>query len=143
LILSYGQFQIEISSLLHVYLTIAAGFFFHLLHHHQVLQRSVQMQIMKKDQEQEEFWPRLLKDKVLEKTNVKIDWDKYVDEDEETEGFDTSNLDGGSGFGGGGMPPGMGGMGGMPGMGGELYFLTCYRRRRRRRRRRRCRHTQI
>ena len=67
----------------------------------QVLQRSVQMHIMKKDQDQDEFWVRLLKDKVLEKTNVKIDWDKYVDEDEETEGFDTSNLDGGSGFGGG------------------------------------------
>mmetsp|Transcript_63130 Transcript_63130/g.123995 ORF Transcript_63130/g.123995 Transcript_63130/m.123995 type:complete len:248 (-) Transcript_63130:101-844(-) len=79
-----------------------------------VLQRSVQMHIMKKDQDQEEFWVRLLKDKVLEKTNVKIDWDKYVDEDEETEGFDTSNLDGGSGFGGGqGGPPGGGGMGGM------------------------------
>ena len=31
------------------------------------------------------------------------------------EGFDMSALDGGSGFGGGGMPPG--GMGGMPGMG--------------------------
>eukprot|EP00613_Pedinella_sp_CCMP2098_P038331 CAMPEP_0171812430 /NCGR_PEP_ID=MMETSP0991-20121206/78678_1 /TAXON_ID=483369 /ORGANISM="non described non described, Strain CCMP2098" /LENGTH=210 /DNA_ID=CAMNT_0012425945 /DNA_START=41 /DNA_END=674 /DNA_ORIENTATION=- len=57
-----------------------------------VLQRSVQMHIMKKDQDQEEFWVRLLKDKVLEKTNVKIDWDKYVDEDEETEGFDPQTL---------------------------------------------------
>lgn len=36
---------------------------------------------------------------------VKIDWDRYVDEDEEEEGFDTSMLDGGMG------------MGGMPGMG--------------------------
>ena len=36
-------------------------------------------------QDEEEFWPRLLKDKALEKTNVKIDWDKYVDEDEATE----------------------------------------------------------
>ena len=36
---------------------------------------------------------------------VKIDWDRYVDEDEEEEGFDTSALDGGMGM--GGMPPGM------------------------------------
>ena len=26
--------------------------------------------------EEEEHWPRLLKDKAFEKTNVKIDWDK-------------------------------------------------------------------
>jgi cytosolic prostaglandin-E synthase len=92
-----------------------------------VLPRSIQMHIMKKDQE-EEYWPRLLKDKNLEKGKVNLDWDKYVDEDEENGGFDTSNLEGGSQFGGGGggggMPPGMdmasmmGGMGGMPGMGG-------------------------
>ena len=67
-----------------------------------VLPRSIQMQIMKKkpegdDDEEEEFWPRLLKDKALEKNQVKIDWDRYVDEDEEEEagGFDTSALDGG------------------------------------------------
>jgi hypothetical protein len=30
----------------------------------------------------EEFWPRLLLDKMQEKLNVKIDWAKYVDEDE-------------------------------------------------------------
>jgi prostaglandin-E synthase len=87
---------------------------------YKVLPRSVQMQIMKKDQEDEEFWTRLLKDKALEKNQVKIDWDRFVDEDEEEEGFDTSNLEGGQGMGGmppgggGGMPPGMGGMGGMP-----------------------------
>ena len=42
---------------------------------------------------------------------------QYVDEDEETEGFDMSNMEGGSGFGGpgGGGMPGMGG-GGMGGM---------------------------
>lgn len=51
------------------------------------------------DDEDEEFWPRLLKDKALEKNQVKIDWDRYVDEDEEEEGFDTSNLDGGMGMG--------------------------------------------
>jgi len=87
---------------------------------YKVLPRSVQMHILKKDKEEEEFWPRLLKDKALEKNQVKIDWDRYVDEDEEEEqgGFDMSNLAGGMGMGGGGMPPGMGGMGGMPGMEG-------------------------
>lgn len=83
---------------------------------YKVLPRSVQMHIMKKDKEDEEFWTGLLKDKALEKNQVKLDWDRYVDEDEEEEGFDTSNLEGGQGM--GGMPPGMGGMGGMPGMGG-------------------------
>eukprot|EP00536_Pseudo-nitzschia_multiseries_P001795 jgi/Psemu1/182098/e_gw1.23.214.1 len=94
-----------------------------------VLPRSVQMHILKKDKDEEEFWPRLLKDKALEKNQVKIDWDRYVDEDEEKEGFDMSNMEGGMGMGGmpgmgdaggmgmGGMP-GMGGMGGMPGMPG-------------------------
>lgn len=53
-----------------------------------------------KAKDDEEFWPRLLLDKNLEKTNVKIDWDRYVDEDEaEGKDFDTSNLDGGMGFG--------------------------------------------
>lgn len=98
-----------------------------------VLPRSVQMVVMKGkpsdgEDEDEEFWPRLLKDKVLEKNQVKLDWDRYVDEDEEAEagGFDTSALEGGQGMGGmpggmGGMPGGMGGMpdmGGMGGMGG-------------------------
>ena len=95
---------------------------------YKVLPRSVQMHILKKDKEEEEFWPRLLKDKALEKNQVKVDWDRYVDEDEEEEGFDMSNLEGGMGMGGmpGGMPggmggmPGMGGMGGMPGMGGDM-----------------------
>jgi len=82
---------------------------------YKVLPRSVQMHILKKDKEEEEFWTRLLKDKMLEKNQVKIDWDRYVDEDEEEEGFDMSNMDGASGMGG---MPGMGGMGGMPGMGG-------------------------
>eukprot|EP00607_Mallomonas_marina_P004643 CAMPEP_0182427158 /NCGR_PEP_ID=MMETSP1167-20130531/14984_1 /TAXON_ID=2988 /ORGANISM="Mallomonas Sp, Strain CCMP3275" /LENGTH=146 /DNA_ID=CAMNT_0024609155 /DNA_START=67 /DNA_END=504 /DNA_ORIENTATION=- len=74
-----------------------------------VLPQSIQMKLMKKNVD-EDYWPRLLADKALEKTNVKIDWDKYVDEDEEAGGFDTSGLDGGNEFGGGGMP-GMGGMG--------------------------------
>jgi len=88
-----------------------------------VLPRSIQMQIMKRTQDdgedEEEFWPRLLKDKAKEKNQVQIDWNRYVDEDEEDDagGFDTSALDGGMGFGG---MPGMGGMGGMPGMGGGM-----------------------
>merc|ERR1712087_935092 len=65
------------------------------------------------DDEKAEFWPRLLKDKALEKNQVKIDWDRYVDEDEEEEGFDMSNMEGGMGMGGGGGMPGM--PGGMPG----------------------------
>ncbi len=90
---------------------------------YKVLPRSVQMHVMKVvkedkgDDDEEEFWPRLLEDKTLEKNQVKIDWDRYVDEDEEAEagGFDTSALQGGMGMGG---MPGMEGMGGMPGMGG-------------------------
>jgi hypothetical protein len=65
---------------------------------YKVLPRSVQMHVMKAskkdgdDDEEEEFWPRLLKDKALEKNQVKVDWDRYVDEDEEEEGFDTSAV---------------------------------------------------
>jgi len=90
--------------------------------------RNILFHIMKKEEEGDS-WTRLLEDKKLEKTNVKVDWDKYVDSDEETEGFDTSAMGGGGGMdfanmmgGGGGGPPGMGGMppgmGGMGGMGG-------------------------
>lgn len=85
-----------------------------------VLPRSVQFHVMKKDKDKEEFWPRLLKDKLTAKNHIKVDWDRYVDEDEEEEagGFDMSAMQGGMGMGGGGMPPGMGG--GMPGMGGGM-----------------------
>lgn len=93
---------------------------------YKVLPRSVQMHVLKKDKgdkkekddDEEEFWPRLLKDKSLEKNQVTVDWARYVDEDEEEEGFDTSNLEGGNAMGGMGGMDGMGGMGGMPGMGG-------------------------
>lgn len=75
-----------------------------------------------------EYWPRLTKDKV-KNSRITVDWNKWVDEDEEDEApemggdFDPSMM---NAFGGGGMPgmegmggmPGMGGMGGMPGMGG-------------------------
>ena len=72
-----------------------------------VLAREVHFHIMKKNKEKEEFWPRLMKDKALEKNQVKVDWDRYVDEDEEDGGFDMSAMEGGMGMGG------MGGMGGM------------------------------
>eukprot|EP00605_Chrysophyceae_sp_TOSAG23-4_P001933 GSChrysophyteH1.ASY1.ANO1.2138.1 assembled CDS len=76
-----------------------------------VLPNSVQMKLTKKEKD-EEFWPRLTTDKIKEKNTVTIDWDRYVDEDEQDGDFDDSNLAGGQGM------PGMGGMGGMPGMGG-------------------------
>jgi len=82
-----------------------------------VLPNSIQMKLMKKDTEKDEFWPRLLKDKVLEKNSVTIDWDRYVDEDEGDEDFDMNSMGGGQGFGGmGGMPD----MGGMPGGMGDM-----------------------
>lgn len=77
--------------------------------------RNIQMHILKKKgDDNEAFWPRLLKDKALEKNQVTIDWNRYVDDDDEGDAgnFDLSNLQGGRNFGGGG------GMGGMPGMGG-------------------------
>ncbi len=88
-----------------------------------VLPNSVQMKLEKKEKD-EEFWARLTTDKVKEKSFVTIDWDRYVDEDEQDGDFDDSNLAGGQqmgmpGMGGMGGMPGMGGMGGMPGMGGE------------------------
>ena len=68
-----------------------------------------------------EYWTRLTKDKV-KNSRITVDWNKWVDEDEEDEApemggdFDPSMM---SQFGGGaGGMPGMGGMGGMPGMGG-------------------------
>ena len=82
-----------------------------------VLPQSIQMKLNKKEAS-DEFWIRLLKDKHLEKTNVTIDWDRYVDEDDASGNFETSNLEGGNDFGGGG------GMG----MGGEddtlLHCIT-------------------
>ena len=71
-----------------------------------VLASSIQMKLNKKVKG-EEFWPRLMKDKALEKNMVTIDWDRYVEEDEEEGGFDMDNMQGGQDFGGG-----MGGMGG-------------------------------
>lgn len=87
---------------------------------------------VRKAKAQEEYWPRLTKEK-KKYFFIKTDFDKWVDEDEQEEASadaDDFDLGGGNpmagmagmpGMGGmGGMPgmPGMGGMGGMPGMGG-------------------------
>mmetsp|Transcript_20815 Transcript_20815/g.30839 ORF Transcript_20815/g.30839 Transcript_20815/m.30839 type:complete len:203 (-) Transcript_20815:5-613(-) len=71
--------------------------------------RNIQFHLVKKE---EGTWPRLLEDKQLQKTNVKVDFDKWVDSDEEDEGgFNTSGMDDLGGAMGG--MPGMGGPGGM------------------------------
>ena len=71
----------------------------------------------------ESYWPRLLAAPGKAPQNVKVDWDKWVDEDEEGAAggiggdFDFGEMGGmgGGGMGGmGGMMGGMGG-GGMPG----------------------------
>jgi hypothetical protein len=84
--------------------------------------RNVILNISKVDKEQEEWWPRLTKDKA-KNHQIVIDFDKWVDADDEPEeekggmgDMDPSMMQGMGG--GGGGPPGMGGMGGMPGMGG-------------------------
>ena len=85
--------------------------------------RHVILTLSKKEQE-EEYWPRLMKDKT-KNHRLQIDWSKWVDEDEvedaaDPAGFDADAMQGFGGGGAGGMPGmgGMGGAGGMPGMGG-------------------------
>ena len=72
-----------------------------------------------------EHWPRLLKDTGKVGRNIKVDWNKWVDEDEEDDkpdDFDMSQLQNMQQFGGGGGMGGMGGgMPGMPGM-GDMNF---------------------
>jgi prostaglandin-E synthase len=60
---------------------------------------SVHFNIKKKNQD-EEFWSRLLMDKAKEKNNVSADWSRWVDEDEGPEDFNMDGLDGGMGMGG-------------------------------------------
>ena len=57
--------------------------------------RNVLMHFVK-EKKDEEYWPRLSKDKLFDKQYVHTDWSRYVDEDEEidTGGFDMSSLDG-------------------------------------------------
>ncbi|CAK7898307.1 co-chaperone protein Sba1p [[Candida] anglica] len=82
--------------------------------------------VLRKKVAQEEYWPRLTKEKVR-LHYLKTDFDKWVDEDEQDEQPEEDETAGMQGMGGmpgmggmGGMPgmPGMGGMGGMPGMEG-------------------------
>mmetsp|Transcript_17243 Transcript_17243/g.35518 ORF Transcript_17243/g.35518 Transcript_17243/m.35518 type:complete len:218 (+) Transcript_17243:41-694(+) len=85
---------------------------------YKVLPRCIQMHLIKEEKESE-FWPRLLKDKNLEKNQVSIDWNRYVDEDEEEDAddFDVDGFGGQMGGAQAGMPPGIadtvGQMGGM------------------------------
>ena len=70
--------------------------------------RYIILNILKKDQDAEEYWPRLTKEKV-KNPHIKVDWSKWVDEDEEggdqpdTGAWDPSAMQGFD----------MGGMGGM------------------------------
>ena len=67
--------------------------------------RNVVFYLEKTDAEAD-FWPRLLKDKALNKRFVKVDFDKWVDEDEEDEAdaIDSSGMQGMGGMGGPGGP---------------------------------------
>jgi len=85
--------------------------------------RDIEFVLRKKDMK-EEYWPRLLKD--AQKVHfLKTDFDKWVDEDEQEEKADDSDMMNQFGGGMGGME-GMGGMGGMGGgmggMGGDGGF---------------------
>ncbi|CAK0742899.1 hypothetical protein CVIRNUC_001428 [Coccomyxa viridis] len=67
----------------------------------------------------EEYWPRLLHSK-QKQNNITVDWDKWVDEDEQDEAdpkkdFDLGDLQNFSNFGGGDFGAGLGG--GMSGIG--------------------------
>lgn len=81
--------------------------------------------ILRKKDQQEEYWPRLTKEK-LKYHYIKTDFDKWVDEDEQDEVKDDPNDFGGPGGPGGPggamdfsqMLSGMGGLGGAGGSGG-------------------------
>lgn len=77
--------------------------------------------VLRKKEKKEEYWPRLSKDKVR-LHNVKTDFDKWRDEDEQDELEDLGDAGmggmGGMGGGGGFDPSMLQGMGGMGGMGG-------------------------
>ena len=75
--------------------------------------------ILRKKDQQEEYWPRLTKEK-LKYHYIKTDFDKWVDEDEQDEVKDDPNDFGGPGGPGGAMDfsqmlSGMGGIGGLGG----------------------------
>ena len=73
--------------------------------------------VLEKKDLEEEYWPRLTKDKIKYR-NIRTDFDRWVDEDEqdEVEAEDLSGMDGMAdmaGMGGMGDMAGLGGMGGM------------------------------
>lgn len=77
--------------------------------------------VLEKKDLEEEYWPRLTKDKIKYR-NIRTDFDRWVDEDEqdEVEAEDLSGMGGMAdmaGMGGMGDMAGLGGMGGMGGMG--------------------------
>ncbi|KAJ7837175.1 HSP20-like chaperone [Mycena olivaceomarginata] len=79
--------------------------------------------VLRKKEQQAEYWPRLTKDKVRN-AYIKTDFSKWVDEDEQLgeaakDDADLEDAMGGmGGLGGMGGMPGMGGLGGMGGPGG-------------------------
>ena len=90
------------------------------------------LQLRKKDVEQE-YWPRLTKEK-SKNAYIKTDFSKWVDEDEQEETSPAAAMDDEMNFGGmdmgggipgmpGGMPGGMGG--GMPGLGDMDFEKVC------------------
>ncbi|CAD6265617.1 unnamed protein product [Miscanthus lutarioriparius] len=69
------------------------------------------------------WWKKLVRDDQRAPHFVKVDWDKWVDEDDDgtdvnLDGMDFSNFAGMGGMGGMGDMAGLGGLGGMGGMGG-------------------------
>ncbi|KAG2578332.1 hypothetical protein PVAP13_6NG228900 [Panicum virgatum] len=69
------------------------------------------------------WWKKLVRDDQKAPHFVKVDWDKWVDEDDDggdvnLDGMDFSNFGGMGGMGGMGDMAGLGGMGGMGGLGG-------------------------
>ena len=69
--------------------------------------------VLEKKDLEEEYWPRLTKDKIKYR-NIRTDFDRWVDEDEQDE-VEAEDL---SGMGGMADMAGMGGMGDMAGLGG-------------------------
>ena len=92
--------------------------------------RNVILKLAKKDDDLEEYWPRLTKNKD-KNARITVDWSRWVDEDEADQAPADDGMEGMQGFGGGaggmgGMDmqqmmaqmQGMGGMGGAGGAGG-------------------------
>jgi prostaglandin-E synthase len=85
--------------------------------------RSIALVLQKVEQEAA-WWPRLLKAEGKKPNWLKVDFGRWVDEDEEEEAAAMDALPGPQGMGAGGMPgmPG-GGMGGAGGM--DIQSMVC------------------